>query len=1051
MDLEGLYTPNHVERLKARSFLRSIAFFDDFSASFEYRDRFSVLENIAQFDYEKKPYKDDLYFLCKFVEPALKAIFSNLNTNICRKHLKMPLEKAREFDAKCALDLAKRPGRSLKEKLCDNKVLGVKRYENVNTHENRFLKRFIKELLRIVDRREIEFQRVFEELIFSIKSFLKSGVAQQIDEKQAIIPNNLLHFDKHYKRIFKAHDWLYNDVGSLMNLDQIFYLEYLYQAQFYTSIKIEPTLIKNEQDLYALIRNSFPIKDLSFEKMRLKAKEFLENKLKQPINLNQEIPQLELCKGVYKEMYIDMFDPKPFALLVGNDILKLSLLAKKLVKKQENNIYINANGAKGEIDKKGYLANALKDYDETLVEAFMRDFKERYKIEKLYYLLDDNIKNFEFAKIKHKISLYFKDAKFYPKSVALGFSFLFENKLKKNDRLRYNGVDLVVKENHKSKTFNRCGLVLERQKSDDSKKALTLQDSFIKEDLILENFFIKKALKNFKIALGLEKEGFILYKECLPKLSMEVIKDGRFKNFEIIKDKTILGDKETLEIETPFIIPKGLESLALPLILNEEKIAYQGKIISKDFPLENDEKYKLTLTYDTGTEFNYVLEFKPVNNDLKPIVIEWQRIDTKGVELPTPDPIKKPSIDELKNDFNPKRGKSSDLFEWVLEHLGILKDLNSTPGFFLKGEIKHLEKKLECGGISKIGKDRNNQLFYIVETDDKEVFCHSSQCESEDELLLGVRVCLEVRPDREDPSKYQGKIYGLEENKEIILLNTAKNNYQRKHPDEKIKHRIKALKNIKYPCLKIFSHYTLEELETLNPEFATPFKEYLRRLEKYYFDPQTDRDFKKELLDFFSRLNDSIPEKLQQEFIELPFAKLYPTDFLLSRCLGSLEKDFQKTIFKNLEVAFFNPKIDQEICFKILSIVARASWNNEKFLKNLMAQTSLEQQKGFLKRIEECLKNPEPSSACELLLAFLSYRNAKRELELIPESERAMRLLDSIDKAIKEEIEIKSFVKLELKNQSFNNIPPLLLALRLYLRGDLEGVGIEIKGTEEDE
>ncbi|GAB0054090.1 hypothetical protein YGH029_14120 [Helicobacter pylori] len=137
---------------------------------------------------------------------------------------------------------------------------------------------------------------------------------------------------------------------------------------------------------------------------------------------------------------------------------------------------------------------------------------------------------------------------------------MFENKLKENGRLRYNGVDLVVKENHKSKTFNNCGLVLERQKSDDSKKALILQDSSIQE-----------ALKNFKRALGLEKKGFILYKECLPKLSMEVVKDGRFKNFEIIKDKTILGDKETLEIKESFTISKGRESLALPLILNEEK------------------------------------------------------------------------------------------------------------------------------------------------------------------------------------------------------------------------------------------------------------------------------------------------------------------------------------------------------------------------------------------------------------------------------------------------------------------------------------------------
>lgn len=819
------------------------------------------------------------------MDPALKAIFSNLNTNICRKHLKMPLEKAREFDAKCVLYLAKRPGRSLKEKLCDNKVLSVKRYVNVNTHENRFLKRFIKELLKIIHWREIEFQQVFEESIFSITSFLKSGAAQQIDEKQAIMPNNLLHFDKHYKRIFKAHDWLYDGVGSLMNLDQIFYLEYSYQAQFYTSINIEPTLIRNEQDLYALIKNSFPVKNLSFEKMRLKAKEFFENELKQPINLNQEIPQLELCKGVYKEMYIDMFRPKPFALLVGNGneekILKLPLLAKK----QEDNIYINANGTKGEINKKGYLANALKDYDETLVEAFMRDFKERYKIEKLYYLLDDNIKNFEFAKIKHKISLYFKDAKFYPKSVALGLSFLFKNKLEKNERLRYNGVDLVVKRLQKSKTFDRCGLVLERQKSDDLKEASILQDSFI-----------KKALKNFKRALGLEKEGFILYKECLPKLSMEVVKDGRFKNFEIIKDKTILGDKETLEIETPFIIPKGRESFALPLILNEEKIAYQGKITSKDFPLENDEEYKLTLTYDIGTEFNYVLEFKPVNNDLKPIVIEWQRIDR--VELPTPDPIKKPSINELKSDFNPKKGKSSDLFEWALEQLETLKDLNSPPRFVLERGIEFLEKKLECGGISRIRKDKNKELFYIVETNGKKVFCHSRQCKesaNKDELSQGTRVCLEVFLDREDPGKYRGKIYGLEKNREIVLLNTAKNYYQRKPLDEKIKHRIEALKRIKYPCLKIFSHYTLEELETLNPEFAAPFKEYLRRLEEYYFDPQTDKDFKKEILDFFSRLNDSIPAKLQQEFINLPF-ELPSTDFL-SRCLGSLEKDFQKNDF----------------------------------------------------------------------------------------------------------------------------------------------------------
>ncbi|GAA7459003.1 DUF2357 domain-containing protein [Helicobacter pylori] len=1028
MRLEELYMSNHIERLKTLSFSRAVAFFDGSNASFEYKDLFSVLEKIAQFDYEKKPHKDDLYFLCQFVEPALKAIFDNLNTNICREHLKMPLEKAREFDAKCALYLAKRPGRSLKEKLYDNKVLSVKRYVNVNTHENRFLKRFVKELLKTIHWREIEFQEVFERLISSIKTFLKSEVAQQIDEKQMIIPNNLLHFDKHYKRIFKVHNWLNDDIEPQMSLEQIFYLECLYQAQFYTSFIVEPKLIKNEKDLDALIKDDFSIKDLSFEKIRLKVGELVENQSKQskqPINLNQEIPQLELCKGVYKEMYIDMFSPEPFALLVGNDnkeeIKKLPLLAKKL----EDNIYINANGTKGKIDEKGYLANALKRYDENLVEAFIKDFKERYKIEKLYYLLDDSIKNFEFAKIKHKISLYFKDAKSYPRSVALGLYRLFKNELQENGRLRYNGVDLVIKRLEKSKTFDRYGLVLERQKSDDLKEADTNK---------YKPQWIEQALKNFKKALELEKQGIILYKECLPKLSMEVIKDGRFINFEIIKDKTSLEDKERLKIETPFIVPKGKKSIALPLILGEEKIAYQGKITSKDFPLKDDEEYKLTLTYDTSTEFNYLLEFRPNNANLESFFIEWERIDTNGVELPIPKPIKKPSIDELKNNFNPKTNKTSNLFEWVLKQLEKI----------LECVEMLLENKLEYGEIIRTKKDKNNMPYYIVKTEDKEVFCHSQQFKGNvdiEQLSQGTQVCLNVRPDKKDPSKYQGIIYGLGEDKESVLLNEAK----------------KHLNNIKYYlCFKIFSHYTLKELEGLNPSFTIPFKEHLKRLEKYYSDPMIDKEFKEfkeTLLTFFSYLNDSILTELQQKFIEL---SLTSTPFLLSRCLGSLKENFQKEIFENLKDTFlkFHHENNQRGCFKILKILAKASWTNREFLENSMAQTKPEQQKGFLKCIEECLKDPDSSyfsSACELLLAFLSYRNLERGLELIPESEKTMRLLDSIDKAIEKKIEIKSFIKLELKIQNFKNIPPLLLALRLYLRGDLEGVGIEIKGIEENE
>ncbi|GAA7687685.1 hypothetical protein MMM7_12200 [Helicobacter pylori] len=80
---------------------------------------------------------------------------------------------------------------------------------------------------------------------------------------------------------------------------------------------------------------------------------------------------------------------------------------------------------------------------------------------------------------------------------------------------------------------------------------------------------------------------------------------------------------------------------------------------------------------------------------------------------------------------------------------------------FREREKNFLEKKLECGGISTIRKDKNNELFYIVETNGKKVFCHSSQCKesvNRDELSQGVQVCLEMWSDNKDPSKVNIKV-----------------------------------------------------------------------------------------------------------------------------------------------------------------------------------------------------------------------------------------------------------------------------------------------------
>ena len=117
------------------SFFNKNIKFDKTTGNFEEVDLFSFLENLSTFDYSNR--YDDIYYILEYTNEAILNIISNIKKEIKRGYEITHISKAREFDKESVAYVSKKPGISLKDKLKDGKIKAVKRYESVDTYENR--------------------------------------------------------------------------------------------------------------------------------------------------------------------------------------------------------------------------------------------------------------------------------------------------------------------------------------------------------------------------------------------------------------------------------------------------------------------------------------------------------------------------------------------------------------------------------------------------------------------------------------------------------------------------------------------------------------------------------------------------------------------------------------------------------------------------------------------------------------------------------------------------------------------------------------------------
>lgn len=145
------------------------------------------------------------------------------------------------------------------------------------------------------------------------------------------------------------------------------------------------------------------------------------------------------------------------------------------------------------------------------------------------------------------------------------------------------------------------------------------------------------------IAIGCQRlskrieSGHIIYKEYLPELSLEVIRNGTFDVLELISKKNppqiiteaSMDEEVNIPIENGrFVFMAGRDKLYCPLTREEFGESKKGDKLamfydSKIFPLKAPVEVELSLKYRYGDPDSYRLIATPLNNEFEEITSQW--------------------------------------------------------------------------------------------------------------------------------------------------------------------------------------------------------------------------------------------------------------------------------------------------------------------------------------------------------------------------------------------------------------------------------------------
>lgn len=175
-----------------------------------------------------------------------------------------------------------------------------------------------------------------------------------------------------------------------------------------------------------------------------------------------------------------------------------------------------------------------------------------------------------------------------------------------------------------------------------------LSDSIIE---YIDKDDIKKIVNSKKIFISSDKDisqGAFIYRdrlrgknlptwtEYLPKLSLEVIKEGHYEEIELIKDDVsfdVMGQCNEYRVPGEMLLVSGIKEFRFPLKkedISKNAAVIEAYVTDKSFPLQENVKVELLVKYKYGFDNSYELVLKPIDGEKAPfdeIVVEWKSRD----------------------------------------------------------------------------------------------------------------------------------------------------------------------------------------------------------------------------------------------------------------------------------------------------------------------------------------------------------------------------------------------------------------------------------------
>lgn len=240
------------------------------------------------------------------------------------------------------------------------------------------------------------------------------------------------------------------------------------------------------------------------------------------------------------------------------------------------------------------------------------------------------------------------------------------------------------------RNLNDCLKSISKQSKSNSIFIIPIEDTIRKPDDLISYKWLGSAWSPIKGSLSLIKwqshaEGITLWRDHLPELSIEIVIDGHFENFYLVKDSTVIpqrGKKVIIPIPETFNLPAGQPHYSFPLQQGEgkRKLQFMAYLRSPSFPLKESITCKLHMTYSYGEDDPYELSFIPIDtNDvgIKSVRVEWRQlveIESSNVSvLPVPAFPQKKTWHDFINYPKKDNDGTSNLLDWVSESMGYLE------------------------------------------------------------------------------------------------------------------------------------------------------------------------------------------------------------------------------------------------------------------------------------------------------------------------------------------------------------------------------------------